>query len=125
MKETSKNILRALRNAYWYQDHNSIGYPMDMIHDVAIVESINNEERKIFFFFVKRGYFSTYSLLPSRGMETSAYQGFISELESYETMIISYYGQVLAYDISEDASKNFYYRELITLICQGYQENIL
>jgi len=125
MKETSYNILRALRNAYWYQDHTHIGYPMDMIHDVAIVESTDNEARKIFVFFVKRGYFATYTLLPSRGMETSAYQGFISELEGYETMIISYYGQVLTYDISTDASKNSHYREIISLICQGYQENIL
>ena len=108
------NALTRVYRDIKYDYPDSIGYPFDIMHDI-----IMSKDQKIMFMFIKREYFSSYTLIPFQ--QLSNFHHF-RDIETYGHVIIKFNDQVLTYSVAREKESNEYlYKVLQVLYDLSYQ----
>ena len=108
------NALTRVYRDIKYDYPDSIGYPFDMIYDIIMCE-----DQKIMLMFIKREYFSSYTLIPFQKLSNF---DFFRAIETYGHVIIKFNDQVLTYSVAKEKESNEYlYKVLQVLYDVSYQ----
>lgn len=105
-----------------YPETSAGGYSFDMVHDLVMIDTMTEPEKRIFALFIKREYFSSYAYVPDE--KDHKVNFYLSDLESFGLVIISCFGHVVQYEVNKEKEKNEYLRSIITILSDMSEEGL-